>query len=114
MRKPSVFLTLPKSELCCPKTWLGAFFLTSALFGWGFTCSSAWYQTSDSGGHEKAHYSADRPIQFINMRLELTFTEEGLRSRTCEGRVEYTLRPRVPNIQTVRLEAVGMTLLGVE
>jgi aminopeptidase N len=48
------------------------------------------------------------------MKLELTFTPEGLQARTCEGRVEYTLRPRAAKITSVRLDAVDMRILGVQ
>src|SRR6266849_4869950 len=43
-------------------------------------------------GRDRAHYSADDPVNFQHMRLQLTFTPEGLMARTCEGRVEYTLQ----------------------
>jgi aminopeptidase N len=45
------------------------------------------------------------------MRLELNFTPEGFRSRSCEGRVEYTLRPRIPGMTFVRLNAADMQIL---
>jgi len=48
------------------------------------------------------------------MRLELTFTPEGLNSRSCEGRVEYTLRSRAAKVDAVRLNAVDMRILSVE
>src|SRR5262249_46288112 len=41
-------------------------------------------------------------------------TSEGLRSKTCEGRVEYTLRPRAATVRTVRLDAGDMRVLAVE
>jgi hypothetical protein len=44
-------------------------------------------------GRDRAHYSADEPVNFLHMRLQLTFTPEGLKTRVCEGRVEYTLKP---------------------
>src|SRR5262245_23741833 len=56
------------------------------------------------GGRDTAHYTADRPLDFLHMRLELTFSPEGLRSKTCEGRVEYTLKPRAATVRTVRLD----------
>jgi aminopeptidase N len=48
------------------------------------------------------------------MRLELTFTPEGIRSRTCDGRVEYTIRPRATAANTVRLDAADLRIVGVE
>src|SRR5262245_54656004 len=66
------------------------------------------------GGRDTAHYTADRPLDFVHMRLELTFTPEGLQSKTCEGRVEYTLKPRSATAHTVRLDAVDMRVLAVE
>jgi aminopeptidase N len=48
------------------------------------------------------------------MRLQLTFTPEGLKARTCEGRVEYTLKPRATEINSVQLDALDMRILGVE
>jgi aminopeptidase N len=48
------------------------------------------------------------------MRLDLTFTPEGLRLRTCEGSVEYTVQPRVAKLDTVRLDAVAMRIRSVE
>ena len=65
------------------------------------------------GGRDTAHYTADRPLDFMHMRLELTFTPEGLQSKTCEGRVEYTLKPRSATAHTVRLDAVDMRVLAV-
>ena len=65
-------------------------------------------------GRDTAHYTADQPVEFVHMKLELTFTTEGLKSRTCEGRVEYTLRPRAASISSVRLDAVDLRVLGVE
>src|SRR5262249_57851950 len=66
------------------------------------------------GGRDTAHYTADRPLDFVHMRLELTFTPEGLQSKTCEGRVEYNLKPRSATAHTVRLDAVDMRVLAVE
>jgi aminopeptidase N len=65
-------------------------------------------------GRDRAHYTADQPLQFLHMHLDLTFTPESLRARTCEGRVEYTLRPRIANVRSVRLDAVDMKILAVE
>jgi aminopeptidase N len=65
-------------------------------------------------GRDTAHYTADHPVDFLHMQLELTFTPEGLLSRTCEGRVEYTLRPKAARVESVRLDAVAMHILGVE
>jgi aminopeptidase N len=67
-----------------------------------------------AGGRDTARYTADRPVEFLHMRLELTFTKEGLQSRTCAGRVEYTLRPTATKIHSVRLDAVDMRVLAVE
>src|SRR6266478_1811705 len=65
-------------------------------------------------GRDRAHYSADDPVNFQHMRLQLTFTPEGLKARACEGRVEYTLEPRAKEIETVQFEAVDMRILAVE
>jgi aminopeptidase N len=65
-------------------------------------------------GRDTAHYTADNLIDFQHMRLELTFTAKGMNARTCEGRVEYTVRPRAEKIDAVRLDAVDMRILGVE
>jgi aminopeptidase N len=65
-------------------------------------------------GRDSAHYTADNPVDFQHMRLELIFTAEGINARTCEGRVEYTLRPRAARVDAVRLDAVDMRILGVE
>jgi aminopeptidase N len=65
-------------------------------------------------GRDTAHYTADRPVDFVHMRLEMTFTPEGIRARTCDGRVEYTLRPRASSIRTVRLDAADLRILAVE
>jgi aminopeptidase N len=67
-----------------------------------------------SDGRDTAHYTADRPLDFLHMRLELTFTPDGLQSRTCEGRVEYTLQPRAAKLNTVRLDAMDMKILAVD
>jgi aminopeptidase N len=71
-------------------------------------------QTAADSGRDTALYNADRPLDFLHMRLEITFSPEGLRARTCEGRVEYTLRPKAAKISSVRLDAVDMQILGVE
>src|SRR5262249_51055454 len=65
-------------------------------------------------GRDSAHYIADRPVDFVHMRLELTFTSDGLRARACDGRVEYTLRPRATPVRTIRLDAAGLRILAVE
>lgn len=65
-------------------------------------------------GRDLAHYSADEPADFQHMRLQLTFTPEGFKARTCEGRVEYTLKSRAAEITSVQMEAVDMRILGVE
>jgi aminopeptidase N len=76
---------------------------------------AAYGQTAPPGtGRDPAHYTADRPMDFVHMRLELTFTQDGLRARTCDGRVEYTLRPRAAAVSTVRLDAADLRILGVE
>jgi aminopeptidase N len=65
-------------------------------------------------GRDTAHYTADAPVDFLHMRLELNFTPDGLRKQTCDGRVEYTLRPHAEKIDSVRLDAVNMQILTVE
>jgi aminopeptidase N len=67
-----------------------------------------------ANGRDTALYTADQPLSFLHMRLELTFTPEGLRSRTCEGSVEYTVQPRVARLDSVRLNAVAMRILSVD
>jgi aminopeptidase N len=67
-----------------------------------------------ANGRDPALYTADQPLSFLHMRLQLTFTPEGLRARTCEGSVEYTVQPRVTKLETVRLNAVAMRILTVE
>src|SRR5262245_21493077 len=90
--------------------------LVLGLLPWSGTVrpQSAPSTKAKGGGRDTAHYTADRPLDFLHMRLELTFTPEGLRSKTCEGRVEYTLKPRAATVRTVRLDAVDMHLLAVE
>ena len=51
-------------------------------------------QSVGDSGRDTALYNADRPVDFLHMRLEVAFSPDGLRQRTCEGRVEYALRPR--------------------
>ncbi|MBI2929528.1 MAG: HEAT repeat domain-containing protein [Verrucomicrobia bacterium] len=70
--------------------------------------------TTAAGGRDTAHYTADQPVDFLHMRLEIVFTPEGLTNRTCEGRVEFSCRPRAAQVSTVRLDAVDLRLLGVE
>ncbi|HEY5910269.1 MAG TPA: M1 family aminopeptidase [Verrucomicrobiae bacterium] len=65
-------------------------------------------------GRDRALYSVDQPVSFEHMRLQLTFTAAGLKARTCEGRVEFTLRPRAKEARTVRLDAVDIRILKVE
>jgi len=65
-------------------------------------------------GRDRAHYSADEPVHFQHMRRQLIFTPEGLKARACEGRVEYTLKPRAKEAHAVRLDAVDMRILAVE
>jgi aminopeptidase N len=76
-------------------------------------CDAPFARSADDG-RDTAHYSADAPVDFLHMRLELTFTPDGLRKQVCEGRVEYTVRPHAERIQSVQLDAVGMQILGVE
>ena len=68
-------------------------------------------QIGDAGS---PHYTRDRTVDFLDMRLALTFTDEDLRARRCEGRVEYTLRPRARATSTVVLDAVDLQILSVE
>src|SRR5260370_38440690 len=67
----------------------------------------------NSGGRDTAHYTADQPVDFLHMRLHLTFTPEGLKARTCEGQVRYYLRAKATKIRSVRLDAVAMQILEV-
>lgn len=71
------------------------------------------HAASQASGRDTAHYTADQPVDFRHMRLELSFTPQGLQSRTCDGRVEYALRPRTGPVQQVRLNAVDMRILTV-
>jgi aminopeptidase N len=75
------------------------------------TAGAAGAQTGDSG---IPHYARDRPVDFLDMRLAMTFTEEDIRARRCEGRVEYTMTPRARATSTVVLDAVDLEILGVE
>src|SRR5262249_13443227 len=89
--------------------------LVLGLLTWsGTACPQPAPSTAAKGGRDTAHYTADRPLDFVHMRRELPFTPEGLRSKTCEGRVEYTLKPRAATVRTVRLDAVDMRVLAVE
>jgi aminopeptidase N len=59
------------------------------------------------------HYTADQPADILHMRLQMTFTADGLVARTCEGVVEYTFQPRTQELAALRLDAVGMKILRV-
>ncbi len=80
----------------------------------GLAAAAAGGVDAKETGRDHAHYSADDPVNFQHMRLQLVFTPEGLMARACEGRVEYTLKPRAKETDTVRLEAVDMRILAVE
>src|SRR6266851_10401224 len=80
----------------------------------GLAAAAAGGADAKETGRDRAHYSADDPVNFQHMRLQLVFTPEGLMARTCEGRVEYTLEPRAKEIETVQLDAVDMRILAVE
>lgn len=67
-----------------------------------------------TGGSGIPHYDRDRPVDFLDMRLALTFTDEDVRRRRCEGRVEYTMAPRARAASTVVLDAVDLEILGVD
>ena len=92
--------------------WRARVFCWLALFAAGLMGPSP--AAGADSGSDRAHYSADEPADFQHMRLQLTFTMEGLKARTCEGRVEYTLQPRANEISSVALDAVDMRILGVE
>ena len=64
-------------------------------------------------GRDDARYTADRPADFLHMRLALEFTQDGLLERRCKGRVEYRLRPRGKDLSFVQLNAVEMEIQGV-
>jgi hypothetical protein len=70
--------------------------------------------SAPAGRDMRHHYTADQPADILHMRLELTFTADGLRARVCEGRVEYAFRPRSQSLSSLKLEAVGMTVLEVQ
>src|SRR5262249_9175115 len=86
------------------------------LLAWSGTARSqpAPGTAATGGGRDTAHYSADRPLDFVHMRLELTFTPEGLQAKTCDGRVEYTLKPRSATAHSAQLDAVDRRGLAVE
>ncbi|NKB71307.1 MAG: hypothetical protein GKR89_29895 [Candidatus Latescibacteria bacterium] len=67
-----------------------------------------------STGRDRNHYSLDRPVDLQHMRLELTFSEEDLRARRAQGRVEFDLRARGQGLKTLRLDALDMAILGVQ
>lgn len=65
-------------------------------------------------GADTALYNRDRTVDFLHMRLLMTFTSEDLRERGAEGRVTYELAALAEEVGEVRLDAVGMEILGVE
>jgi aminopeptidase N len=77
-------------------------------------CAEPGDPAAAAGGKDKALYTADAPFEISHMRLELIFSKESLQARSCEGRVEYTIRPRATNLSTIKLDAVKMRILGVE
>src|SRR6267378_4602058 len=77
----------------------------------GLAAAAAGAADAKETGRDRAHYSADEPVNFQHMRLRLTFTQDGLKARACEGRVEYTLKPLAKEADTVRLDAVDMRIL---
>src|SRR6266478_4102410 len=97
-----IWIASKVNGLCWP-TLLGLGLLAPRL-----ATAAADHTDAKEVSHDRAHYSADDPVNFQHMRLQLTFTPEGLLARSCEGRVEYTLKPRAKEIDTVRLDAVDM------
>jgi aminopeptidase N len=100
-----------EGNLVNPALWPCWLILFAIIFG---TSPLTFAADQQSTGRDVAHYSADMPVNIQHMRLQLTFTEEGMKARTCDGRVEYTLQPRAKQIDTLRLEAVNMRIIGVE
>ncbi len=57
-------------------------------------------------GRDPNHYPPDRPVDFIHLRLELTFDD--LMSRSFVGRALLTLRPVHKQVTTLTLDAVDL------
>ncbi|MCI0748244.1 MAG: HEAT repeat domain-containing protein, partial [Verrucomicrobia subdivision 3 bacterium] len=64
-------------------------------------------------GSAAEHYNANQPADILHMRLDVGFTTKGMQARTCEGRVEYTWRPRGEPLRLLHMDAVDMSILEV-
>lgn len=80
----------------------------------GLSTALAGAMAQPPSGRDTALYSADRPIDFLHLDLDLRFTAEGIAQRRCEGRAHYRLRPRAPSVESVRLDARDLKIIGVE
>lgn len=86
-------------------------FPLAAVFGLALLAGDANAQTgSPPPGRDTALYSADRPVDFLHLDLDLRFTSEGIEQRRCAGRATYTLRPRAPRVDSVRLDAADLKI----
>jgi aminopeptidase N len=77
--------------------------------------ASAFAESGDQiHGADVNMYSADQLADFEHMRLHITFSEEDLRARRAQGRVEYDLKARGQTLTVLRLDATDMTILDVQ
>lgn len=60
------------------------------------------------------HYSADRPVDFLHMKLEYQLTEKDIQARAAEARVTFTLTPIANPVQSIHLNAVDLRVLDAE
>lgn len=84
----------------------------AAVFGLlaGLAVSSAQQEPAPPSGN----YSADRPVDFLHMKLEYRFTAKEIAERTAEGRVTFTLTPIAQPVRSLRLDAVDMRILDTQ
>lgn len=60
------------------------------------------------------NYSADRPVDFLHMKLEYQFTEKDMLARTAEARVTFTVTPIANPVSSLQLNAVDMQILDTQ
>ncbi|WP_321474702.1 M1 family aminopeptidase [uncultured Paludibaculum sp.] len=60
------------------------------------------------------NYTADRPVDFLHMKLEYQFTTKDMLARTAEARVTFTLTPIANPVKSLRLNAVDMRILDTQ